>query len=78
MAKALVEFVKAKNLKWVSLCLWMGGDPRLAVGLIGYDDDRYLTTALRRACFDGDLAIVKALKPNPRRDDLSALLNRIF
>lgn len=78
---ALRQACSDKNLKWVSLLLWVGADPR-AKGLAVDDvndphianDSEALRSALQEACICGHLDIVKRLKPDPARDDLSELL----
>ena len=75
--RALRFFAGTADLKWISLLLWAGANPRS----VGPDlDDRYAddpechTTALREACSQGSLEALKKLKPDPRVDDLSELL----
>jgi len=64
-------------MKWISLMMWAGANPRS----LGPDmDDRYAddpechTTALREACSKGSIDALKKLKPDPRLDNLSELL----
>jgi hypothetical protein len=64
-------------MKWISLLTWAGANPRS----LGPDlDDRYAddpdchTTAPREACSKGSLDAPKKLKPDPRSDNLSDLL----
>lgn len=78
---ALRQACSDKNLKWVSLLLWVGADPRakgLAVDDVNdpdiVNDPEAARTALQEACMCGHLDIVKRLKPDPARDDLSELL----
>jgi hypothetical protein len=75
--RALRHFSYRADLKWISLLLWAGANPRS----LGPDlDDRYAddadchTTALLEACSKGSLDALKKLKPDPRRDNLSDLL----
>jgi len=75
--RALRHFAGQGDLKWISLMMWAGANPRR----IGPDlDDRYAddpdchTTALREACSKGSLDALKKLKPDPRLDNLSDLL----
>jgi ankyrin repeat protein len=78
---ALRQACSDKNLKWVSLLLWVGADPR-AKGLAVDDvndpdianDPEAQRSALQEACISGHLEIVKRLKPDPASDDLSELL----
>lgn len=76
--RALRHFCYEGDLKWVSLLLWAGANPRSR----GPDmDDRWAgdpechTTALNEACSKGKLDVLKKLKPDPRSDDLSELLS---
>lgn len=76
--RALRHFAGKADLKWISLLLWAGANPRS----LGPDlDDRYAddpechTTALREACSNGSVEALKKLKPDPRLDDLSDLLH---
>jgi hypothetical protein len=61
---ALRQACSDKNLKWVSLLLWVGADPR-AKGLAVDDvnDPEAQRSALQEACISGHLEIVKRLKP---------------
>ena len=75
--RALRHFAGQGDLKWISLMMWAGAIPRR----LGPDlDDRYAddpdghTTALREACSKGSLDALKKLKPDPRLDNLSDLL----
>ena len=75
--RALRHFAYQADLKWISLLMWAGANPRS----LGPDlDDRYAddpdchTTALREACSKGSLDTLKKLKPDPRLDNLSDLL----
>jgi ankyrin repeat protein len=78
---ALRQACSDKNLKWVSLLLWVGADAR-AKGLAVDDvndpdianDPEAQRSALQEACISGHLEIVKRLKPDPASDDLSELL----
>ena len=76
--RALRHFAAKGDLKWVSLMMWAGADPRS----VGPDlDDRYAddpechTTAFREACSSGKLDVLKRLKPDSARDNISELLN---
>jgi hypothetical protein len=75
--RALRHFAGQGDLKWISLMMWAGANPRR----LGPDlDDRFAddpdchTTALREACSKGSLDALKKLKPDPRLDNLSDLL----
>ncbi len=76
---ALRQFCQDGNLKWVSLLMWAGADPR-SRGPVLDDEDRaddpeYQTTALEEACGSRNVEIVKRLKPS-RADNLGAMLDR--
>jgi len=75
--RALRHFAGQADMKWISLLTWAGANPRS----LGPElDDRYAddpdchTTALREACSKGSLDALKKLKPDPRLDNLSDLL----
>jgi hypothetical protein len=75
--RALRYFAGRADIKWISLLMWVGANPRS----LGPDlDDRYAddpdchTTALQEACSKGSLDALKKLKPDPRLDNLSDLL----
>lgn len=76
--RALRHFCDEGNMKWVSLLLWAGANPRTR----GPDlDDRWAddpechTTALMEACSRGNVEVLKKLKPDSNVDDLSELLS---
>lgn len=79
MDMALRQFCQDGNLKWVSLLMWAGGDPRSRGPVLDdadrADDPEYQTTALEEACGSRNVEIVKRLKPN-RTDNLAAMLDR--
>jgi ankyrin repeat protein len=76
---SLRQFCQEGNLKWVSLMLWAGANPRTrgpAVDDLEHaDDPEWHTTALHEACASGNVKILKRLEPNVS-DDLTALLDR--
>lgn len=66
-AKALCEFVRKRDLKWISLIIWAKADPLLMVGQISEDDHGEsdgdcLESAAEIALFDRDLEIFRMLK----------------
>jgi hypothetical protein len=75
-AMALRHHVANGNLKWVSLLLWAGADPRMRVPHLDDQDaaEEDYSTALVDAVRYGHLEIVKKMI-DPARDDLTALLN---
>jgi len=75
--RQVMQFFLDRGADPVSLMMWAGAIPRR----LGPDlDDRYAddpdghTTALREACSKGSLDALKKLKPDPRLDNLSDLL----
>jgi ankyrin repeat protein len=72
---ALRYFCDADNEKWVSLMLWVGADPRSSGPSPGHPDEPdYYTTAFRQAAYQGNVKILKLLKPQPDRDNISELV----
>jgi hypothetical protein len=77
---ALRQFCRDGNLKWVSLLMWAGADPRSPGLLLEYAHDEHAadpethTTAFHEACTWGQTEILKRLKPDAARDDLGKLL----
>ena len=75
---ALRQFCQEGNLKWVSLLMWAGADPRTrgpAVDDVEHiDDPEWHTTALNEACASGNVELLKRLKPNSL-DDLAGMLD---
>jgi ankyrin repeat protein len=77
--RALRYFCHEGDLKWVSLLMWAGANPRTS-GIRLYDDEAwsndpdYYTTALEEAAHCKDLQILKRLKPDPTRDNIGSLL----
>jgi len=63
--------------------MWAGADPRSRGPKLGdeYDGgadeeiDEDYTTALKEACYQESLVVLKRLKPDPERDNLTELLN---
>src|ERR1700730_7725237 len=64
---ALRFFCSEGNLKWVSLLMWAGADPRTkgpALGKHYTNDPDCFTTALEEACYAEKVYVLKRLKPN--------------
>jgi hypothetical protein len=79
MDMALRQFCQDGNLKWVSLLMWAGADPR-SRGPVLDDEDRaddpeFQTSALEEACGSRNIEAVRRLKPN-RTDNLAAMFDR--
>ena len=74
--RALRHFCFEGDLKWVSLLMWAGADPRSAGPMFDDDEDDpagYIT-ALHAATYSKDFQILKRLKPDAKRDDIDTLL----
>lgn len=76
-AMALRYHAADGNLKWVSLLLWAGADPRLPVPRLDDSevDEENLESALATAVGRGQFEVVKRIKIDPARDDMTALAN---
>lgn len=78
---ALRQACQDEDLKWVSLLMWLGANPR-AKGLTTEDldsrdaleDPDYQQSALQIACRSRKPEILQRLKPNPATDDLRELM----
>ena len=76
---ALRHFCGEGNLKWVSLLMWAGADPRTRGPVLDKEytnDPECFTTALEEACYAENVEILKRLKPELGRDDLAALVQK--
>ena len=75
---ALRHFCSEGDLKWVNLLISAGGDPRSRGPCLDKkyteDPDCY-TSGLEEACHSENLNVLKKLKPDPTRDNLSELLH---
>ena len=75
---ALRYFCGKGDMKWISLMLWAGANPRTRGPNLEKDytnDPECFTTALREASYSGNVEVLKKLKPDPNWDDLSDLLH---
>jgi hypothetical protein len=73
---ALRQFAQEGNLKWVSLLMWAGADPRSRGPTVEDSDDcEWSTTALHEACDSRNVDVLKRLRPNAS-DDLAGMLER--
>ncbi len=75
---ALGAHVREGNKRGIiSLCLWAGADPHASVPDLGRmyrDDDRSMGwSAIELAVHEGDLEMLKKLRPDPARDDFDDL-----
>jgi hypothetical protein len=78
---ALRQACQDEDLKWVSLLLWLGANPR-SKGLTtedldnryAFEDPNYRESALQIACRSRKPEILRRLKPNPATDDLQELM----
>ena len=81
--RALRKFAYDGDLKWLSLLMWAGADPRSRGLMLGdehfgrTEEDRaeLAATALMEACYQDNVDVLKRLKPDPSRDNLTELLN---
>lgn len=72
---ALRYFCREGDLKWVSLLLWAGGNPRTSgPKLYEPEDADSFTTGLQEACYGGHTELLRKLRLDPERDDLTELL----
>ena len=75
---ALRHFCGEGDMKWVSLLLWAGGDPRSRGPCLEKEyteDPECYTSGLEEACRSENLDVLKRLKPDSNRDNLSELLH---
>lgn len=75
---ALRHFCGKGDLKWVSLLIWAGGDPRSRGPCLQKDyteDPECNTSGLEEACRAETLDVLKKLKPDPGRGNLPELLH---
>ncbi|HEY5743105.1 MAG TPA: hypothetical protein VIS99_11245 [Terrimicrobiaceae bacterium] len=76
---ALRLHAREGNLKWVSLLMWAGADPRLSVPDLEFHPvDENLGSALVDAVRYSRIEIVKKFKVDPAKDDPSALLRQCW
>lgn len=78
LAKALKYFIREKDVKGISLCLWMGADTRLKTPDMGSGDEEEMTSAIEDAYFEGDYEIVKKFKIDSETDDPNQLMRNLF
>lgn len=80
--RALRKFAHDGDLKWVSLLMWAGANPRSRGPALGdehlgrTEEEKadYYTTALEQACYQENVEVLKRLGPDPKRDKLAELL----
>jgi hypothetical protein len=76
--RALRHFACEGDMKWISLMIWAGANPRTRGPTVNdrfENDPECHTTALKEACQKGNLEVLNKLKVDPRQDDLAALLH---
>lgn len=75
--RALRHFCFTEDLKWVSLLMWAGADPRSNGPTFDKDDfldEEEAATALTAAAYAKNVEILKRLKPDEKKDPLDKLL----
>jgi hypothetical protein len=73
--RVLRYFCHVGDLKWVSLLMWGGADPRTkGPRLYERDDSECYGTAMEAAALGDSVSVLRRLKPNPEADDLGDLL----
>jgi hypothetical protein len=75
---ALRHFCDKADMKWISLLIWAGGDVRSLGPCLGKDyttDTECYTSGMKEACYSGNVDVMRKLKPDAGRDDLSELLH---
>lgn len=73
--RVLRYFCHIGDLKWVSLLMWAGADPRTkGPRLYERDDSECYATALESAALGDNVEVLKRLKPSPEADDFGDLL----
>jgi hypothetical protein len=78
-AMALRLHARAGNLKWVSLLLWAGADPRMIVpDPESSPAEEFSGTALGDAICYGKVDVVKKFKIDPRKDNPTQLLSEFI
>jgi hypothetical protein len=74
---ALRSACAKEDLKWVSLLVWAGADPRSSGPAVDEQDPtnpEHFTTAMHDAAYAEDVKVLKRLKPDPQQDDVGAML----
>lgn len=75
---ALRYFCRQGDLKWISLMMWAGADPRSLGPSLEKDytdDPECYVSGLQEACYAGNVEVLKKLKPDAGRDNLEDLLH---
>ncbi len=76
--RALRYFACEGDLKWTSLLMWAGANPRSrgpGMDERYNDDPECYTTAVQEACYKGNLEILKKFKTHSSKDNLAELLS---
>ena len=72
--RALRHFCFVGDLKWVSLLMWAGANPRSVGPTLDDDPDEEHFSAFTAAAHCKDVRILKRLKPDAKNDDVNELL----
>ncbi len=73
---ALRHFCEEGNLRGVSLLMWLGANPRANVPREYDESEEFWSCAMDAAANNGQLDIIKRLKPDYSKDDINALLRK--
>jgi hypothetical protein len=78
-AMALRFHSREGSLKWVSLLLWAGANPRAKIPCLdNLDDPDYVGSALKDAVKYGKVDVVRKIKLDPQKDDMTELLGECW
>lgn len=74
--RALRHFAFKEDLKWVSLLMWAGADPRSSGPTLDDDnlDESEYCSAVSAAAYCENVEILKRLRPDAEKDDIDRLL----
>ncbi len=78
-AMALRVHCRKANMKWVSLLLWAGADPREEVPDIDWEPpEDHMGSALADAVTYSKIEVVRKIRIDPKKDDVTALLGKCW
>lgn len=78
-AMALRFHCRAGNMKWVSLLLWAGADPRARVpDLESSPAEEFTGTALEDAVSHNRIEVIRKIKIDPQKDDVTDLVSQCW